>query len=268
MGKVACVGGLPGPRRTGRPSAKPSPSVRRTPWRPPPSPHALAEGVCLRIFLVICIHISFATQTARQKNYMVDKSDPTSAPACLLKVEKLACFPHGCWPCPPPRATHVNGKTAQVRRPSSCLCSWTGVNKWGVGLTLERTRRSKVTVRGTVGSLSRCLKGHCSRHLGLWRGPRTISTASWAQKHSHRPGSQACTIGAMGTRDSGSQPRRRPLTAAPHTGGAGAAKSPAVRGSCGLRSREGCRSLLKKSRFCKATNLSCSSLCAWTHQRQ
>lgn len=83
----------------------------------------------------------------------------------------MACFPHGCWPCPPPRATHANGKTAQVRRPSSCLCSWTGVNKWGVGLTLERTRRSKVTVRGTVGSLSRCLKGHCSRHLGLWRVP-------------------------------------------------------------------------------------------------
>lgn len=81
--------GLPGPGHTGQPSAKPSPSVRRTPWRPPPSLRTLAEGVCLRIFLVICIHISFATQTARQNNYMVDKftqdikSDPTSAPACL-----------------------------------------------------------------------------------------------------------------------------------------------------------------------------------------
>lgn len=74
--------------------------------------------------------------------------------------EKLACFPHSCWPCPPPRAMHANGKTAQVRRPSSFLCSWSGVNKWGVGLTLERTRWSQVTVRGTVGSLSRCLKGH------------------------------------------------------------------------------------------------------------
>jgi len=71
---------------------------------------------------LICIHISFTTQTATQTiNYMVDKftQDVTTQPrpSLSLEVETLQACPLGMF------SSHLlalptNGKTAQVRTPA------------------------------------------------------------------------------------------------------------------------------------------------------